>query len=148
MFARIKKSGRYDYLQLVENRRDGTKTVQRVVATVGRLDELREKGRLEQVLQSLSRFSEKALLLVAQARHTPESRVVKIGPSLIGERLWSKTGIREILHELLGKRRFGFDGERAIYLTVLNRFVSPGSDRAAERWRGSYGIEGMEGGQP
>ena len=38
MFARIKKSGRNEYLQLVENRREGKKISQRVVATIGRMD--------------------------------------------------------------------------------------------------------------
>ena len=40
MFARVKKSGRYEYLQIVENRRDGLKTRQRVIATIGRMDQL------------------------------------------------------------------------------------------------------------
>ncbi len=34
MFARVKKSGRYEYLQIVENRRVGKKTVQRVISTI------------------------------------------------------------------------------------------------------------------
>ena len=44
MFARIKKSGKHQYLQIVENRRDGKKTVQRVIATLGRMDQLQPKG--------------------------------------------------------------------------------------------------------
>ena len=39
MFARIKKSGRNQYLQLVENRREGKKIIQRVIVTFGRMDE-------------------------------------------------------------------------------------------------------------
>jgi hypothetical protein len=63
MFARIKKSGRNEYLQLVENRRDGKKISQRVVATIGRMDELRAGGNIETIIRSLSRFSEKVLLI-------------------------------------------------------------------------------------
>ena len=37
MFFRIKPSGPYRYLQLVENHRDGYRTVQRVLFTLGRL---------------------------------------------------------------------------------------------------------------
>ena len=40
MFARITKSGRNEYLQLVENRREGGKISQRVIATIGRMDKL------------------------------------------------------------------------------------------------------------
>jgi len=44
MFARIKKSGRHQYLQIVENRREGKKIIQRVIATIGRMDRLHAKG--------------------------------------------------------------------------------------------------------
>jgi hypothetical protein len=65
MFARIKKSGRNEYLQLVENRREGKKISQRVVATIGRMDELRAGGNIETIIRSLSRFSEKVLLILS-----------------------------------------------------------------------------------
>ena len=41
-------------------------------------------------------------------------------------------------------RRFGFDVERAVYLTVLHRLCVSGSDRAAEKWRRDYRIPGTE----
>ena len=47
MFARIKKSGQYQYLQIVENSKIDGKVRQRVVSTVGRLDQLQTKGSLE-----------------------------------------------------------------------------------------------------
>jgi len=40
MFARIKKSGKYQYLQIVENRKKKGKVKQRVISTIGRLDQL------------------------------------------------------------------------------------------------------------
>ena len=43
MFARIKKSGKHQYLQIVENRKIKGKIVQRVIATIGRMDQLQEK---------------------------------------------------------------------------------------------------------
>ena len=64
MFARLKKSGLYEYLQIVENRRDGAKTTQRVLCTIGRLDQLHAKGSVESLIQSLTRFSERALLIL------------------------------------------------------------------------------------
>ena len=63
MFARIKKSGRHQYLQIVENRREGKKIIQRVIATIGRMDRLHAKGEVETLIRSLSRFSEKVLLI-------------------------------------------------------------------------------------
>jgi hypothetical protein len=65
MFARIKKSGVHQYLQIVENRREGKKTIQRVLATLGRMDHLQEKGAIENLVRSLSRFSERVLLILS-----------------------------------------------------------------------------------
>jgi len=54
MFARIKKSGVHQYLQIVENRREGPKTIQRVIATLGRMDHLQEREEIENLIRSLS----------------------------------------------------------------------------------------------
>ena len=64
MFARIKKSGKYHYLQIVENNKVKGQVKQRVIATIGRLDQLQEKGRVETLIRSLSRYSEKAMLIL------------------------------------------------------------------------------------
>ena len=47
-----------------------------------------------------------------------------------------------MLARLLSDRRFEFSVERAIFLTVLHRIFAPGSDRAAEKWKQDYAIEG------
>ncbi len=56
MFARIKVSGKNQYLQLVENHREASRTVQRVICTLGRLDELEATGSIDALLRSLARF--------------------------------------------------------------------------------------------
>ena len=43
-----------------------------------------------------------------------------------------------------GSRKHGFPLERAVFLTVLHRLFSGGSDRAADRWREDYRIDGVE----
>ncbi|MEO5375120.1 MAG: hypothetical protein H7840_12700 [Alphaproteobacteria bacterium] len=43
-------------------------------------------------------------------------------------------GIRGVLTSLLSDRRFGFDVERAIYMTVLHRLMISGSDQHASDW--------------
>ena len=70
--------------------------------------------------------------------------VRRIGPDLVFGRLWQESGLPEVLRTLLKGRRYGWDVERAIYLTVLHRLFAPGSDRAAERWRENYLIPGAE----
>jgi transposase len=143
MFARIKKSGAHQYLQIVENRREGKRTIQRVIATIGRMDYLQERGEIENLVRSLSRFSEK-VLLVLSGKGDAQASAKKIGPALIFERLWEELGIGRILDRLLQGRKFGFEVERAIFLTVLHRLLVSGSDRSCEKWRGDYLIEGVE----
>ncbi|MCG6536933.1 MAG: transposase, partial [Syntrophales bacterium LBB04] len=145
MFARIKKSGRNEYLQLVENRREGKKITQRVVATIGRMDELRAGGDIEAIIRSLSRFSEKIfLILSAKSNADIQATAKKIGPTLIVERLWQELGIGKIIRNLLKGRKFEFDMERAIFLTVLHRLFVSGSDRYCDKWRRDHRIDGAE----
>ena len=143
MFARIKKSGKYQYLQIVENRKEKGKVKQRVISTIGRMDQLQAKGRVETLIRSLSRFSEKTMLILS-GKSDVSADAVKIGPSIIFERLWKETGIKKAIQRLLINRRFEFDVERAIFLTVLHRLIVSGSDRFCERWRRDYSINGTE----
>ena len=69
----------------------------------------------------------------------------RIGPALAFERLWEETGCRAVVENLAGARNHDFPLERAVFLTVLHRLFSGGSDRAADRWRQDYRIEGVEG---
>ena len=144
MFARIKKSGKYQYLQIVENRKVKGKVVQRVIATIGRMDQLQEKDRVETLIRSLSRFSEKVLLILSNKTDVSAS-AKRIGPVLIFERLWKELGIKKVIKRLLSNRRFNFDVERAIFLTVLHRLLVSGSDRSCDRWRRDYVIKDVDG---
>ena len=67
-----------------------------------------------------------------------------IGPDLVFGRLWAETGCRDVLKSLLADRRFSFDVERAIYLTVLHRLMISGSDRHASEWRNGLRVPGAE----
>jgi transposase len=144
MFARLKKSGKYQYLQIVQNRREGNKTVQRVISTLGRLDRLQAKGEIEAVVRSLSRFSEK-VVLVLSGKTPVKACARKIGPALIFERLWQELGIKKVISSLLANRKYSFDVERAIFLTVLHRLLVSGSDRACDKWQRDYIIAGVAG---
>ncbi len=143
MFVRVKKSGNNQYLQIVENRRENGKTKQRVISTIGRVDRLQAKGEIETLVRSLSRFSDKVLMVLTD-KSNPHTQAVKIGPTLIFERLWEETGIKSILQGLLRERKFQCDVERAVFLTVLHRLFISGSDRFCDEWRRDYKINGTE----
>ena len=143
-FVRTKTSGKYEYLQVVQNQREEGKVRQPVIATLGRRDLLEQNGPIDGLLASLARFANHSAVLTAARHVETQANAVRIGPALVFERLWRDLGFPELLAELLDGRKFGFDVERAVFLTVLHRLFAPGSDRAAERWRPDYVIDGVE----
>ena len=145
MYFRKKTSGGRAYLQIVESRRDGAQVRQQVIATLGRIEDLRDSGQLERLLRSGARFAAKAIVVNALAEGTATANAARrIGPALVFERLWEETGCRKVIEDLAGSRKHGFPLERAVFLTVLHRLFAGGSDRAADRWREDYTIDGVE----
>ena len=138
MFARAKRTAGRTYLQLVESYRDGDRVRQRLCHSLGRLDLLLEGGGLEGLARSLARFSARFAILSASGRGVREVAARRIGAPLLFARLWQELGVAEVLRGLAAARDFGFDLERAIFVTVLHRLLAPGSDRQAERWMKDY----------
>ncbi len=143
MYTRIKKSGRYEYLQICESKREGKKVRQRVIATLGRMDRLTVKGDVEKLVRSLAKYSNQVLLILS-GKSDAKAVNFKIGPALIFERLWQESGIKEVLEQQLANRKHTFSVERALFLTVLHRLFISGSDRFCERWRRDYRVEGVD----
>lgn len=146
MFIRVKKINGYEYLYLVENAREGGRHVQRVIKSLGRKDEVETSGMLDSLIASAARHSPRSIVLSRYYKgELPELRRQSIGPDLVFGRLWAETGIREVLTGLLADRRFGFDVERAVYMTVLHRLMISGSDLHASDWKDKIRIPGAEG---
>ena len=145
MYFRTKRSGGFKYLQMVESHRVNGKPRQTVLATLGRLDALKETGELERLLRSGARLTETGMLLSGvENGETTTIEAKRIGPPLLFERLWRDSSCRSVIEHLLADRKFEFPVERAVFLTVLHRIMDPGSDRAAEKWRSAYSIAGMD----
>jgi len=141
MFVRIKTTGNNQYLQIVKNYREGTKVRQQILGTLGRVDQVIGTRDIDSLISKLSRYSDEVLMvLTGQSEIHAVSR--SIGPAMIFERLWNELGIPCIIQELIDKRKFSFDVERAIFLTVVHRLMISGSDRQCERWMETQRIEG------
>jgi len=142
MFVRAKKSGAYQYLQIVENERIDGQVRQRVIATLGRLDILQSTGKIDAILSSCARFAQKVSVLDAHKRGTLRpAQTIKIGPAKVFDRLWEQAKINKVIKKLLKDRKYEFDVERAIFLTVLHRLMVSGSDRGAEQWCRGYAVD-------
>jgi len=145
MYFRRKTSQGRIYLQIVESHRTGDRVRQRVIATLGRLDELEASGQLDRLLRSGARFVQQAMVLdAARTGEVPAITVRRIGPALLFERLWAETGCQSVITALARRRGHRFGLERAVFLTVLHRLMRGGSDLAADRWREEYRIAGSE----
>ena len=146
MFVRVKKTKGYRYLQIVESQREGKKVSQRVLATLGQVDELTASGKIDDLTQSMAKFASKLQVIDAHRKGTIQAhRTVSVGPALVFQRLWHQLGIDEVIGTQLSENRRRFSLERAIFLTVLHRLLDPGSDRAADRWKEDFQITGGRG---
>lgn len=142
MFVRLKRVRSYRYLQLVESVRAEDKPRQRVLATLGRVEQLQANGSIDALISSLSKFSPEALTLIAGKSH-PDTHALTMGPVLIFQRLWQRLKLDQILQELLRERHFAFAVERAIFLSVLHRICCGGSDRHSHQWKEDYEMAGV-----
>ena len=115
MFVRIKPSGNRKYLQIVENYRDGKKVKQRVIVTLGRAEQLIASGQTDGLAKSLLRFCRQVQLVEGHRNGAIQAHSnLKIGPSMIFERLWSNLSIADILQEELCERKFEYSVETLI----------------------------------
>jgi len=88
------------------------------------MDRLHAKGYIENLVRSLSRFSEKTLLILSDKSDVNAS-AKKIGPSLIVERLWKELGIKKVIRNLLVGRKIKFDVEREFFSPSCTGFLFP-----------------------
>jgi hypothetical protein len=98
-----KNSGKYQYLQVVENRKELGKVNQRVIATVGRMDYLHDKDRVETLIRSLSLLSEKALFILS-GKSDVIANSLTIGPTLV---FFDTTPARPRNKTLSSTRKYG-----------------------------------------
>ena len=146
MFFRQKRSGKYTYLQIVENRWEQGRSKQRVIATLGRLDRLTDSGQLDTLLQAGAKFSESILVLTAHREgKSPAISTRRIGPALAFARLWEELQMPQVIRRLLAGRRLTLPVERILFLTVLHRLFASGSDRSClSVWKQDHEIPGSE----
>ncbi len=148
MFFRLKKSGERGYVQIVENKRDGAAVRQRVIANLGRADELAASGALASLIASGAKLTDQVLLITAvdgDADGALSVAAKRIGGPMLFGKIWERLGIGAVLDDLLKDRAFGFPVERAVFVAALHRLFVSGSDRDGSAWMEDYDIPGAEG---
>ena len=106
MFVRVKKAGDLSYLQIVENRREGKSVKQRVIANLGRADELSSSGKLDDLARSFLKYSTAVSVVDAHREGSIKAHTaVALGPALVFERLWRELGVAEVIEKVHSKGR-------------------------------------------
>ncbi len=136
MYIRITKNSRGDaYYHLVESYRHEGKVRQRVLLSLGRVDE----GKLEKLANAISKHLDRITALNL-AESIDISQAYMYGPLLLMEHMTDKLGIREVLAGIAKSHdRLQFDFERAVFSMVASRFMEPVSklglfDRILDRF--------------
>jgi len=138
MYVRVKRFRNKDgsvreYLYIVKGVRVDGKPRQKVVAYLGRLDDLRREGAIDSLVEGLARYAKRAQVMdVAEDLFCHSAK--EYGPVLVFKRLWEELGLGEFLSRYVAERGFEFDVVSAIFAMVLNRLLAPCSKLGVSRW--------------
>src|SRR3990172_9473428 len=140
MYTRISRSGGRSYLQLVESFRTDTGAVrQRVVANLGRLDQLEPK-KLDPLINGLNR----ALGRAENTAHPVEYESSRaFGDVYALHELWQSLGFGQAIKRALRSSRRSFDAEALVRAMVFNRLCAPDSKLGCLAWLETVTIPGM-----
>lgn len=142
MYTRITRSGGRSYLQIVEGFRSEAGVRQRVVANLGRLDQLSDK-KLDPLIHGLQR----ALGRVPSSAPVPEyDTALAFGDVYALNELWSDLGFGEAIRRALRSSRRAFDAEALVRAMVFNRLCAPDSKLGCLEWLETVSIPGMPNG--
>lgn len=132
----VRRGGRsYEYLELVEGRREGARVRQHVVATLGRLDELVAGGQLEQLAAGLARL------------HQPPAGTRRhVGPLLIVAHYLRRLGAAEIIDQVIPRRGRALAGHGEIACVLAaSRLCSPAPLYDIAGWASSAAVAELLG---
>jgi hypothetical protein len=131
--TRVSSGGRQlTYLQLVESYRDGGRVRQRVIAKLGREDEL-DRNAILRLVRSLAKYAD---VEVGAASVLDDVELLPgraVGHMIALEHVWNDLMLGDVLRDLAADRRFHFDVVNVIKAIVFQRVLDPGSERSLVR---------------
>lgn len=132
MFIKITTSGPRKYVKIVESFRDAAgKPRQRVLATLGRLENIRE-GAADAVINGLLKASNKADMREGTGE-VEFASALSVGDVWLLNELWQSLGFTKALRGILNGRR-QYDVEQMLRVMVFNRLCNPESKLGVLRW--------------
>jgi Transposase DDE domain len=133
MYLRESRQKRADgsvltHLQLAENLWDPERqrSQVKIIYNCGRAEDAETTERLRRLAHSiLRRCAPEEIVADNPAWQLVEA--YSYGDLYVLEHLWRRLGVDQVIGEVVGRRRFGFDVERALFAMVANRALAPSS---------------------
>jgi len=123
----------YTYLELVYSERLDGKVSQERVCSLGRVEELRERGVIDRMIAKLAEVARQRWIRAEALRlGTPWSK--EYGPLLLVRRLWREMGLEETLDELQQHSSTGVPVKEALLALVVSRLIMPRSELGSYGW--------------
>lgn len=134
MFLKLTRSKNNEYLQLVKSYRQGNTVRHKVIAHLGRLDELRQTDTLRNVAEKLLQLNGTPCL---RSEDMQETARLCYG-HLIYEKIWQDLGIPQVLQKCLCDRRIRFDLPSVVFYGVIHRLLRSQSKLQAFLQQGNF----------
>jgi transposase len=136
MFVKVTRSGGRSYVKLVEAFRDDAGlSRQRVIATLGRLEQVRS-GSADALVNGLRRVTGDAAASApaAEVDAVRFSTALSVGDTWLLTALWHRLGFADAFRRVLRNGRTSFDCERLLRVMVFNRLCDASSKLGVLRW--------------
>lgn len=145
MFTRISRSGGRSYLQLVESFREDGKVKQRMIASLGRLDEVKVKALIADLERSIG---VKPAGTASDAPAQDATPVAFASARAFGDLyalqcLWQELGLGAALKRCLRSSHRQFDAEALVRTMVFHRLSDPRSKLALLEWLARVEMPGV-----
>jgi transposase len=132
MYIRITKNNKGDaYYHLVESFRQDGKVKQRILLSLGRV----EDNKLEQLSEAISKHLD-TIHVLDLAKYIDISNAYIYGSLMVLDRLMETLGINSVISEIAAKHeKLSYDLKKVLFTLITSRFVKPVSKLALyDRW--------------
>lgn len=117
------------YAMIAESYREGSKTKQRTVKSLGSVKTKQDEERARELFE---KFKLGERLFVLNELKTEAN--LDYGIIYVCDELWKRYGLQKVMSEVAEKRRTGFDLERLTFFLTVDRLHNPSSDMDACEW--------------
>ena len=127
MFIRVIDSKNHKYIKVVKNYREDGKVKQKVIANLGKLEDISER--------EAENIASKLLLLTKSKKAVDEKSTPSIEELdrynygyVVYKRLWDRFKLDEILDKLVEDKEIEYDFKSVVFSMVIDRLLKPKSN--------------------